>query len=105
MLRVVNSVQIAPSPPPGSPAVPTPRAPRHRRREPARRPAQLERYGRVVARQRRLVLVLFALGLLVSGVLGSQLFDRLQSQGFDDPGSESAAAAAALAGDSASATR
>jgi putative drug exporter of the RND superfamily len=53
----------------------------------------------MVARRRRLVLALFALGLLVSGALGAQLFDRLQSQGFDDPGSESAAAAAALADD------
>jgi putative drug exporter of the RND superfamily len=87
MLRRVNSVQIAPHPA------------SHRVHEPATRPAPLERYGRLVARRRRIVLLLFALGLAVSGVLGSQLFDRLQSQGFDDPGSDSAAASTALADD------
>ena len=87
MLRGVDSVQIAPHPA------------AHPVHEPATRPAPLERYGRLVARRRRVVLLLFALGLAVSGVLGSQLFDRLQSQGFDDPDSESAAAATALADD------
>jgi RND superfamily putative drug exporter len=46
--------------------------------------------GRLVVRRRRRVLVLFVAGLIVAGGLGSQMFPALQSQGYDDPGSESA---------------
>ncbi len=52
--------------------------------------------GRLVVRRRRLVLVLFALGVVVAAVFGSQLFGALKTAGYDDPTSESAAANTAL---------
>jgi len=53
--------------------------------------------GRFVARRSRLVLVTGLVALLIAGALGSGLFARLGAQGFDDPGSESAAASRVLA--------
>lgn len=52
--------------------------------------------GRVVVRRRRLVLGLFVLGLMVAGAAGAQVFGALKTAGYDDPGSESARAQAAL---------
>jgi RND superfamily putative drug exporter len=55
-----------------------------------------ERLAHLVVRRRRSTLVLFVVGLVVAGVLGGGVFSRLQASGFDDPGSESAAAATYL---------
>jgi putative drug exporter of the RND superfamily len=52
-----------------------------------------EALGRAIVRRRRLTLVLFLVGLVVAGVIGSRLFSRFTPGGFDDPGSDSAAAA------------
>ena len=52
--------------------------------------------GRLVVRRRRLVLVLFVAGLVAAGAFGSQVFGALKTAGYDDPASESAAAAAAV---------
>ena len=52
--------------------------------------------GHAVVRRRRLTLVLFVVGLVVAGVLGSGVFTRLQAAGFDDPGSDSATVATQL---------
>src|SRR4051794_24518447 len=52
----------------------------------------LERLGHLVVRRRRATLVLFVLGLVAAGVLGSGVFSRLQAGGFTDPGSDSAKA-------------
>lgn len=45
--------------------------------------------GRLTVRRRRLVLVLSAVLLVLSAVLGTGVFDRLSGGGFDDPSSES----------------
>jgi RND superfamily putative drug exporter len=58
-----------------------------------------ERLGHLVVRRRRATLVLFVLGLIVAGVVGSGVFSRLQGAGFDDPGSDSAKAAQQLRDD------
>jgi len=55
-----------------------------------------ERLAHLVVRRRRATLVLFVVGLVAAGVLGGGVFSRLQASGFDDPGSESAAAATYL---------
>src|SRR3954468_21411453 len=55
-----------------------------------------ERLGHLVVRRRRAPPVLFVLGLIVAGVVGSGVFSRLQGSGFDDPGSDSAKAAQQL---------
>ncbi len=55
-----------------------------------------ERLAHLVVRRSRTTLVLFVLGLVVAGALGSGVFSRLQAAGFDDPGSDSAKAAAQL---------
>src|SRR3954465_10981309 len=55
-----------------------------------------ERLARLVVRRPRATLVLFVLGLVVDGALGSGVFSRLQASGFDDPGSDSAKAAVQL---------
>ena len=47
------------------------------------------RLGRTVVRRRRLVLALTGLFVVVAGVAGVNVFDRLGRRGFDDPGSES----------------
>ena len=52
--------------------------------------------GRLVVRRRRLVLAGFVLGVVLAGVLGSQVFAALQSAGYDDRGSESARAGESL---------
>src|SRR3954468_11176593 len=58
-----------------------------------------ERLGHLVVRRRRAPPVLFVLGLIVAGVVGSGVFSRLQGAGFDDPGSDSAKAAQHLRDD------
>ncbi len=55
-----------------------------------------ERLAPLDVRRRRATLVLFVVGLVAAGVLGGGVFSRLQASGFDDPGSESAAAATYL---------
>jgi RND superfamily putative drug exporter len=66
---------------------------------PAPRPApsRLLRFGTLVAARPRTVLALFVLALVVFGALGSMLFPRLASAGYDVPGSQSSRAADALA--------
>ena len=49
-----------------------------------------ERLGHFVARRRKRVFVLFILGILIAGGLGSQAFSRFDSGGYSDPGSDSA---------------
>ena len=49
-----------------------------------------EKLGNFVARRRKGVFVLFMLGILVSGGLGSQAFSRFDSGGYSDPASDSA---------------
>ena len=61
-------------------------------------PGRLEAFGELIVGRRRAVLVLFLMSLLAFGGLGSQLFSRLASEGFDDSGSQSAAAASAMKG-------
>jgi RND superfamily putative drug exporter len=53
--------------------------------------------GDLVVRRRRLVLILAALAVAVSAVVGTGVFARLSSGGFDDPGAPSATAADLLA--------
>ena len=60
-------------------------------------PTALHRLGALMARRPKRVLAVFALSLVVMAALGSLLFPRLQSAGYDDPGSESVAAGTALA--------
>jgi len=59
-------------------------------------PAALSRLGALVARHPGRVLALFAVAVAVMGILGASLIPRLGAAGYDDPGSESARAAAAL---------
>ena len=49
-----------------------------------------EKLGNFVARRRKVVFILFILGILVSGGLGSQAFSRFDSGGYSDPASDSA---------------
>jgi len=49
-----------------------------------------EKLGIFVAKRRKGVFILFILGILVSGVLGSQAFSRFDSGGYSDPSSDSA---------------
>lgn len=53
--------------------------------------------GRLTVRHRRAVLVVTFLALVAAAVLGTGVFSRLSSGGFDDPGSESTRATEALA--------
>ena len=52
-----------------------------------------ERLGHFVSRRRKAVFILFLLGILTAGGLGSQAFSRFDSGGYNDPGSDSAKAA------------
>lgn len=56
----------------------------------------LERLGAITARYPRRVLALFLVSVIAMGVLGTGVFPRLSSAGYDDPGSESIKAAAVL---------
>jgi putative drug exporter of the RND superfamily len=49
-----------------------------------------EKLGNFVAKRRKGVFILFILGILVSGGLGSQAFSRFDSGGYSDPSSDSA---------------
>jgi len=51
-----------------------------------------ERLGHFVSRRRKAVFLLFLLGILIAGGLGSQAFSRFDSGGYNDPGSDSAKA-------------
>jgi RND superfamily putative drug exporter len=55
-----------------------------------------EKLGLFVAKRRKGVFVLFILGIMVSGVLGSQAFSRFDSGGYSDPASDSAKVATYL---------
>ncbi len=63
----------------------------------ARRPSGFARLGSFTVRRRIPILVLAALFVVVSAVLGGGVVSRLSSGGFDDPGADSARAAAVLA--------
>lgn len=54
------------------------------------------RLGRFTVRQRRGVLIVSLLAVIAAGALGTGVFDRLSSGGFEDPASESARAEEAL---------
>lgn len=60
------------------------------------RVSPFERLARLVVRYRWAVLVGYLVSLVVLGLIGSGVFGAMKSRGFDDPGSESARAAAAL---------
>jgi len=51
------------------------------------------RIGQFTVRRRRFVLVLTVVVVILAGVLGGAVFDRLSTGGFEDPDSESARAA------------
>jgi RND superfamily putative drug exporter len=55
-----------------------------------------ERLARLVVRYRWTVLIGYLVSLVVLGLLGSGVFGAMKSRGFDDPGSQSARAAALL---------
>jgi RND superfamily putative drug exporter len=57
----------------------------------------IERLAHFVVRRRRLVLVVFVVGVLVAAAVGSSVFARLGSQGYDNPKSESTRVANSLA--------
>ena len=57
------------------------------------------RIGHFTVRRRRLVLALSGILVVLSAVLGTGVFSRLQAGGFDDPASESSRAAEAVAED------
>ena len=59
-------------------------------------PSVFERLGEFIVRRARLVLVLFFGGVILAGVVGSQVFAALGSAGYNDPGSDSAKAATVL---------
>ena len=59
-------------------------------------PTVFERLGEFIVRRARLVLVLFFGGVILAGVVGSQVFAALGSAGYNDPGSDSARAATVL---------
>ena len=48
-----------------------------------------ERLGRVIVKYRRSAVALFIVSVLVSGVIGSLVFSRLDSGGYSNPASES----------------
>jgi len=54
------------------------------------RPSAVERWSRFVVRRRRIVLLGYIVALIVFGAIGIGVFASLQSQGYNDPGSESA---------------
>ena len=59
-------------------------------------PTVFERLGEFIVRRARLVLVLFFGGVVLAGVVGSQVFAALGTAGYNDPGSDSARAATVL---------
>ncbi len=59
--------------------------------------ALMDRLGAFIVRRRRRVLVLSLLTVLVAAAVGTGVFSRLQSGGFDDPNSDSSHAATLLA--------
>ncbi len=61
------------------------------------RPSRFARLGTFTVRRRRPILALALLFVIASAVLGGGVVSRLSSGGFDDPGSDSAKASAALA--------
>ncbi|MGN6090495.1 MAG: MMPL family transporter [Actinomycetales bacterium] len=86
----MNTVQINSAPRPSAAAGHTP--PTARGAAPAERLRGFERLGAIVERRRRLVLAVFVLLLALAGALGTRVFPALQTQGYDDPGSQSAQA-------------
>ncbi len=57
-----------------------------------------ERVARLIVRYRWTVLIGYLVSLVILGLLGSGVFGAMKSRGFDDPGSQSAQAAALMAG-------
>lgn len=55
------------------------------------------RWARFVVRRRRAVLAAYVVGLIAFGAIGVGVFANLQSEGYDDPGSEAGQAHAVLA--------
>ena len=62
----------------------------------ATRPSPLHRFGAVLARHAKVVLLVAAVLLVGAGALGTKAFAELQSGGFEDPGAESTTAGALL---------
>lgn len=56
----------------------------------------LEKTTGLCVRHRRALLIVATIAMMLAGVAGSTLFDRLKSGGFDDPGAESGVAAEML---------
>ena len=56
----------------------------------------IERLAHFVVRRRRLVLAVFVVGVIAAAGVGSAVFARLGSQGYDNPKSESARVLTAL---------
>lgn len=76
----MNSVHLTQTPPIGKTA----------------RVSVFERLARLIVRYRWTVLIGYLISLIVLGLVGSGVFSAMKSRGFDDPGSESARAAAAV---------
>ena len=62
------------------------------------RVSAFERVARLIVRYRWTVLIGYLVSLVILGLLGSGVFGAMKSRGFDDPGSQSAQAAALMAG-------
>ena len=56
-----------------------------------------ERLGRLIVKRSKSVLIVFVLGILVAGGIGSLAFGKLDSGGYSDRSSDSAIAATYLA--------
>ena len=65
--------------------------------QPAANASLFARWGALAARHRWPVLIGYLIVFVIVGVFGVRVFGAMQSEGFQDPGSESARAAAALA--------
>ena len=65
--------------------------------EPASHPSILYRLGTFVTRHRWPVLMGYVIFLVIAGIFGIRVFPAMQSEGFNDPGSDSVRAAVILA--------
>ena len=48
-----------------------------------------EKLGHLIVKRRKSAVILFIVGILVAGVVGSTVFTRLDSGGYSDPNSDS----------------
>ncbi len=85
-MTVHRGARLDPGPPAPGGALPT-------------RVPLFERLGLAVVRRRRIVLAAAAVFLVVAAVWGAGVIGALSGGGFDDPGSESSRAAAAIEAD------